>query len=69
MVARDTRAQDTRKGQYISKKTCCQSNEAVSGWSSLRFAQGQALSETKDLARRTEILRFTQDDQARWSLL
>jgi hypothetical protein len=31
-------------------------------WSSLRFAQGQALSETKDLCAASQILRFTQDD-------
>src|SRR5258706_13736435 len=42
-----TAAQDTRKGQYISNK---------------RPSRFVILSETKDLARRTEILRFTQDD-------
>ena len=38
------------KAQSISKKTFCESNEAEEGWSSLRFALGQALSAAKDLS-------------------
>src|SRR2546426_7463318 len=51
-------------GQYIAKKTFCESNEAASGLSSLRFASC-ASSERSEGSRSPyeEILRCAQDDR------